>query len=84
MNTTVEAVITAQASVEEVEAAHVMARLTVEPVDDASTRMRLQAEHVEWLAVAVAALPFPVEVHEPPELVEAVRAMAQRLHAAAP
>ncbi len=78
----VEAVVTVHATPEELAAARVMARYDVEPVDDATTRLHLRAEHPDWLAVVVASLPFAVEVHEPPELVEAVRSMAARLASA--
>jgi predicted DNA-binding transcriptional regulator YafY len=84
MNTMTEALVTVAAPIEEVEAAHVMAQRDVEAVDAGTTRHRLRAEPVDWLAVVVASRPFPVEVHEPPELVDAVRAMGERLAAAVP
>jgi predicted DNA-binding transcriptional regulator YafY len=82
MSSVAEAVITVEASAEEVEATRIMAHTSVEAVAGGRTRVRLQAEEIEWLAVAIAALPFPVEVHEPPELVAAVRSMGERLLAA--
>jgi predicted DNA-binding transcriptional regulator YafY len=82
MNTTIEARLTVQATPEELAEQRIMADRDVEAIDATSSRLRLRAEHVEWLAIVVASLPFPVEVHEPPELVDAVRAMSQRLVAA--
>jgi predicted DNA-binding transcriptional regulator YafY len=81
MNTTVQAVVTVQATAEELAGHRIMAEHDAEPVDG-GTRLALRAEHVEWLGVVVASLPFPSTVHEPPELVEVVRAMADRLTAA--
>ncbi len=83
MATMVEAVVTVQATPDDVAEVRVMARYDVEPLDDSTTRLRLRAEDVDWLAVVVAALPFPAEVHDPPELVDAVRRMGERLVAAA-
>ena len=83
MTTTVEAVVTMHATPEQITDEHVMARYDLEPVDDATTRVRLRAETVEWLAVVIASLPFDVEVQEPPELLEAVRVLSRRLAAAA-
>jgi hypothetical protein len=84
MNTLTEAVVTVRATPDELAEQRPMARWTAEEVDGTTTRLHLKAEHVGWLAVVVAALPFEVEVHEPPELVDAVRAMGQRLTAAVP
>jgi predicted DNA-binding transcriptional regulator YafY len=84
MTPTVEAVLTAQATPEQIETARPMGRTTLEPIDASTTHLRLRADHVEWLAVAVAALPFPVQIHEPPELVDALRQMGDRLAAALP
>jgi predicted DNA-binding transcriptional regulator YafY len=82
MNTTVEAVLTVRATADELADHRIMAERTMEPVADGTTRLVLRAEHVEWLGVVVASLPFELEVHEPPELVELVRAMGERLVAA--
>jgi predicted DNA-binding transcriptional regulator YafY len=78
MNTMTEAVVTVAATVDEIAEQRPMARWTGEALDGA-TRLTLRAERVEWLAVAIAALPFAVAVHEPPELADAVRAMGERL-----
>ena len=81
MNATVEAVVTVAATAEELAGHRIMAEHDLTPVEG-GTRLTLRAEHVEWLAVVVASLPFDLEVHEPPELVDAVRAMGRRLVAA--
>jgi predicted DNA-binding transcriptional regulator YafY len=81
---TAQATLLVQASSDEVAAHPPMAGFTVEPVDSWTSRLHLRAEHLDWLAVAIAALPFDVTVEEPPELVERIRAMGSRLVGAVP
>jgi predicted DNA-binding transcriptional regulator YafY len=79
-----EAVLTVTATPEEIEAHRPMARTTIEPIDATTTRLRLRADNVEWLAVVIATLPFPVQVHEPDEVLAAIRRLGDRLAAAIP
>ncbi|MFG2821271.1 helix-turn-helix transcriptional regulator [Kitasatospora sp. NPDC048365] len=70
--------------------AHVVAaRVTptsglVEPIDEDSCTLRAGSNSLDGLAVHIAVLGFEFTVHEPPELVERVRVLADRLHAASP
>ncbi len=52
---------------------------TVEPIDEHTCEYRTGEENLDWLAVRVAMLGVDFEVHEPPELVEHLRALAGRL-----
>ncbi|GDY30104.1 DNA-binding transcriptional regulator [Gandjariella thermophila] len=56
---------------------------TLEPLDDHRCLLYTGADSVAALAVAIAAIGVDFEVHEPPELVEQVRALAARLGRAA-
>ena len=51
----------------------------VEPLDGASCEYRTGDDDLHWLAVRVSMIRFDFEVHEPPELVEHLRALADRL-----
>jgi predicted DNA-binding transcriptional regulator YafY len=67
-----------------VPAAEVTARLgatigTVEPIDEHSCRLRSHTDTLEWLAFRLAMLGCAFEVHEPPELVTYLRALATRV-----
>ncbi|WP_441245359.1 helix-turn-helix transcriptional regulator [Kitasatospora sp. McL0602] len=55
----------------------------LEPIDDASCRLRTRADSLEWLAVRLATLGCEFEVHEPPQLADTLRALAGRLTRAA-
>jgi predicted DNA-binding transcriptional regulator YafY len=57
---------------------------TVTPIDERTCEYRTGDDDLAWLAVRVAMLGVDFEVHEPPELIEAVRALARRLDRAAP
>jgi predicted DNA-binding transcriptional regulator YafY len=57
---------------------------TVTPIDERTCEYRTGDDDLAWLAVRVAMLGVDFEVHEPPELVEQVRALARRLDRAAP
>jgi predicted DNA-binding transcriptional regulator YafY len=59
----------------------VRARLwgTVVPIDDARCEFRTGDDDLEWLALRVAMIGADYEVHEPPELVERLRALAARV-----
>jgi predicted DNA-binding transcriptional regulator YafY len=52
---------------------------TLTPIDDASCEYRTGDDNLEWLALRVAMLGVEFEVHEPPELSEALQSLAERL-----
>ena len=52
---------------------------TFEPIDDHTCRYRAGEDDIAWLAVRIAMLGVEVDVHAPPELVEHLRALAERL-----
>ena len=41
--------------------------------------MSVSDDNLDWLAMRVAMLSWPYEVHEPPELIERLRAIAARI-----
>jgi predicted DNA-binding transcriptional regulator YafY len=55
---------------------------TFEPIDAHSCEYRAGDDDLGWLAMRIAMLGVDVEVHEPPELIEHLRALARRLHRA--
>jgi predicted DNA-binding transcriptional regulator YafY len=55
----------------------------IEPIDAHSCEYRTGDADLDWLAVRIAMLGVDFEVHEPPELVEHLRALALRLSRAA-
>lgn len=54
----------------------------VEPIDAGSCEYRTGDDDLGWLALRIAMLGVDFEVHEPPELVEHLRALAERLERA--
>jgi predicted DNA-binding transcriptional regulator YafY len=52
---------------------------TVEPIDDQRCTFRTGDDNLDWLAMRVAMLEWEYEVHEPPELVERLRALGGRI-----
>jgi predicted DNA-binding transcriptional regulator YafY len=56
---------------------------TIEPIDSRRCEYRTGDDDLGWLAVRIAMLGVDFEVHEPPELVEHLRALAGRLERAA-
>jgi predicted DNA-binding transcriptional regulator YafY len=54
----------------------------LEPIDEARCEYRTADENLEWLALRVAMLGVDVEVHEPPELIEQLGVLADRLRRA--
>jgi predicted DNA-binding transcriptional regulator YafY len=56
---------------------------TLEPIDAHSCEYRGGDDDLGWLAMRIAMLGVDVEVHEPPELIEHLRALARRLRRAA-
>jgi predicted DNA-binding transcriptional regulator YafY len=55
---------------------------TIHPIDARTCEYRTGDDDLGWLALRVAMLGFDFEVHEPPELVEHLRALAERLERA--
>ena len=56
---------------------------TIEPIDERRCEYRTGDYDLDWLALRVAMLDIDFSVHEPPELIERLRAMARRLERAA-
>ncbi|HTN24727.1 MAG TPA: YafY family protein [Solirubrobacteraceae bacterium] len=57
---------------------------TVEPIDEHSCEYRASDDSLDWLAMRIGMFGVEFEVHEPPELVDAVRALAGRCARATP
>jgi predicted DNA-binding transcriptional regulator YafY len=55
---------------------------TLQPIDAHSCEYRTGDDDLGWLALRVAMLGVDFEVHEPPELIEHLRALAERLRQA--
>jgi predicted DNA-binding transcriptional regulator YafY len=55
---------------------------TIEPIDARRCRYRTGDDDLRWLAIRIAMLDVDFEVHEPPELGERLRALADRLRRA--
>ena len=55
----------------------------IKPIDARTCEYRTGDDDLSWLAVRIAMLGVDFEVHEPPELIEHVRALASRLRRAA-
>ena len=51
----------------------------LEPIDAQTCEYRTSDDNLGWLAIRIAMLGVDVEVHEPPELIEELRALAGRL-----
>ena len=56
---------------------------TIKPIDAHTCEYRTGDDDLSWLAVRIAMLGVDFEVHEPPELIEHLRALALRLGRAA-
>lgn len=52
------------------------------PLPGGRCELRTSDDHLDWLAMRIGMLGVPFEVHEPPELVEHVRALGERCAAA--
>jgi predicted DNA-binding transcriptional regulator YafY len=74
-----EARVTVHAPAEEVAGRLRFLGGTLTPLDDGRCECRVSDDNVEWLALRIAMLGVEVEVHEPPELVAQLRALAGRL-----
>jgi predicted DNA-binding transcriptional regulator YafY len=55
---------------------------TVERIDDRSCEYRTGDDDLDWLALRIAMLGVDFEVHEPPEVIEHLRALAGRIERA--
>ena len=55
----------------------------IEPIDAHTCEYRTGDDDLRWLAMRIAMLGFDFDVHEPPELLEHLQALASRLRRAA-
>jgi predicted DNA-binding transcriptional regulator YafY len=55
----------------------------LEPIDAHRCEYRTSDDNLEWLAIRIAMLGVDVDVHEPPELIAQLNALARRLRRAA-
>ncbi len=78
-----EARVTLHASADELTASIPAHWGTIEPIDAHCCEYRTGDDDLRWLAVRMTMLGVDFEVHEPPELVEHLRALAERLDRAA-
>jgi predicted DNA-binding transcriptional regulator YafY len=78
-----EARVTLHAPAEEVRGRVPVQWGTVERIDARTCEYRTGDDHLDWLAIRIAMLGVEFEVHEPPELIAHVRALARRLKGAA-
>jgi predicted DNA-binding transcriptional regulator YafY len=78
-----EAVLTLHAAAGEIESRVPAYWGAIEPVDASSCLFRTGDDDLGWLALRVAMLGVDFELHEPPELVEHMRALSVRLGRAA-
>jgi predicted DNA-binding transcriptional regulator YafY len=53
-------------------------RDSLTPIDERSCEYRTSDDSLDWLAMRVGMIGADFEIHEPPELVEALRALAER------
>lgn len=74
-----EAHLTLHAAAEEIAARVPHHWGTIEPIDERTCRYRTGDDDLGWLAIRIAMLDVELEVHEPPELAEHLRALADRL-----
>jgi len=74
-----QAIVTLHASAEEIGRAY---GGTIEAIDERHCRFLISDDHLAWLALRIAMLGVDFEVHEPPELIEHLDALAGRLRRA--
>ena len=77
-----EARVTLRASADEIASRAPAHWGTIQPIDEHTCQYRTGDDDLGWLGLRVAMLGVDFEVHEPPELVEHLRALAQRLERA--
>jgi predicted DNA-binding transcriptional regulator YafY len=78
-----EALVTLHATAEEIASRVPPHWGTIEPIDAHTCKYRTGDDDLRWLALRIAMLGVEFQVHEPPELVEHLRALALRLSRAA-
>jgi predicted DNA-binding transcriptional regulator YafY len=74
-----EARVTLHAAAEEVASATPFHWGTITPIDSHSCEYRTGDDDLRWLAQRIAMLGFDFELHEPPELIAHLQALADRL-----
>jgi predicted DNA-binding transcriptional regulator YafY len=74
-----EARVTVHAPADELAARRPYLAGALEPLDAHRCEYRTSDHDLDWLAIRIAMLGVDVEVHEPPELVEHIRALGKRL-----
>jgi predicted DNA-binding transcriptional regulator YafY len=77
-----EARLTLHAAADDVKGSHSAYWGTVEAIDEHTCEYRTGDDDLGWLALRVTMLGVDFEVHEPPELIEHLRALAGRLEGA--
>jgi predicted DNA-binding transcriptional regulator YafY len=77
-----EARVTVHAPADEIAGRPAAHWATIEPIDEQSCEFRTGDDDLGWLAVRIAMLGVDFEVHEPPELIEHMRALGNRLKSA--
>jgi predicted DNA-binding transcriptional regulator YafY len=78
-----EARVTVHAPAEEIQARTPWLAGALERIDADRCEYRTSDDNLEWLAIRVAMLGAEIEVHEPPELVEQLGVLGERLRRAA-
>lgn len=51
----------------------------LESIDDQTCRLRTAADSLQWLALTIGMFDIEFEIHEPPELIDYVRGLSERL-----
>jgi predicted DNA-binding transcriptional regulator YafY len=51
----------------------------ITPLGENRCELRTSDDHLDWLAMRIAMLPVPYTVHEPPELIERLAAIGERI-----
>ena len=74
-----EARVTLHASADEITSRVPVQSGTIKPIDALTCEYRTGDDDLRWLALRIAVLDVDFDVHEPPELVEHLRALASRL-----
>ena len=78
-----EARVTVHASAEEIAARLPWVAGALQPIGADRCEYRTSDDDLEWLAIRIAMLGVDVDVHEPPELIGQLKALARRLRRAA-
>jgi predicted DNA-binding transcriptional regulator YafY len=78
-----EALLTLHATAQEIASRAPAYWGTIEPLDAHTCRYRTGDDDLKWLALRIAMLGVEFEVHEPPELIDHLRALSSRLGRAA-